>query len=145
MQTRKSPWWLILISTLVPVAVTAGVGALVPLSDLQMWWHLSFGRAADGFARIPNAIHVSYLVGVDTPSFILPWLSQWWMYKVESVLGLPGLVILRTWLVALGLGVTTFVGFRQHDAWQSRIVAVGVGVPLGAWGGARVRWAGPRV
>ncbi|MEZ4459806.1 MAG: hypothetical protein R3E66_08755 [bacterium] len=128
MQTRTSPWWLIFISTLVPVAVAAGVGALVPLSDLQMWWHLSFGRAADGFARIPNAIHVSYLVGVDTPSFIQPWLSQWWMYKVESVLGLPGLVFLRTWIVALGLAVTTYVGLREHDAWQCRLVAVAVGV-----------------
>lgn len=134
MKNFEMRWWAVLLSTILPVSICATIGAFVPLSDLQMWWHLAFGRAADGFARIPNAIHVSYLVGVNTPSFILPWLSQWWMYKIEAALGLPGLVFARAMITSLGLGVTTFVGLRHTNGWACRLLAVACAVVVGMMG-----------
>lgn len=97
---------------LVPASVAVIVAAFAPLDNPLLWWDLAFGRAADGFARIPAAIHVSYLVGVETPSTILPWLSQWWMFKVHEWLDLPALVALKSVLLGLIAVVGIAVGQR---------------------------------
>lgn len=97
---------------LIPAAVACLVASFTPIDQPRLWWDLAFGRAADGFERIPAAIHVSYLVGVETPSMILPWLSQWWLFKVYEWLELPALVALKACL--LGLMAWVGVALGQH-------------------------------
>jgi hypothetical protein len=120
---------------LLPVSLCLAVGAFVPLSDALLWWHLAFGRAADGFERIPNAIHISYLVGVDTPSVILPWLSQWWLFKVHALADIPGLLALRIWLVALALGISLMAAFRRGLSQAALFVGCICGILAASAGG----------
>ncbi len=120
---------------LLPIALCLAVGAFVPLADAQLWWHLAFGRAADGFQRIPNAIHVSYLVGGDTPSVILPWLSQWWLFKIHSFADISGLLAARVWVVALALGLSLAVASKRSLSPAVLFVGISCGVSAALMGG----------
>lgn len=110
-----------------------------PLHSAELWWHLTFGRAADAARAVPSANHVTYILDADAPSFLQPWLAQWWLYRVFEAASYEGLLTLRG--VVLGMAVTFAVlaATRRSSSDKTDVGLPLIWAPVGAvvvgWGG----------
>lgn len=122
-----------IISFLVWVTCTAlGVRGA---SDPDLWWHLATGRLIATTGAIPRVDPFSW-THLGQPWVAHEWLTDWLMYQVYALAGLPGLMLFyglvigaAYWLmyqiaarysVPLALAVTAWAGVVGIPAWGPR-------------------------
>ena len=72
---------------------------LRPLSDPDLWWHLSAGRWMAENLAVPRADWLSHTMA-GRPWVDFEWLSQLSFYAAYRLAGLPGLLLLKAGLLA---------------------------------------------
>lgn len=91
--------------------LTALVANLEPPRHDTLWFHLRMGREIASTGSVPH--HTSFLASQSTfeaPYFINDsWAFDWLVYQAEQAAGLPGLALLKSFLLAL-TAVMAFLG-----------------------------------
>jgi hypothetical protein len=131
------------------LVVLAGLAALTPVADSDIWWHLAAGRemiARRGFLRTdPFSLGARGRPWID-----LHWLFQLGSYALYRLGGLTALVGGKVLLVAAGAWVwlrAVRVGLPDPGATDRRAERVAgawlaVGLPLGCSSSATCCWCG---
>lgn len=90
-----------------------------PLSDADIWWHLSAGRAILEHWRIPKS-DLFCLSSLGAPWIDLHWGFQLLVYLLERSFQDTGLVLLRAILV----GSSMILALGRRISWDTMIVAL---------------------
>lgn len=109
-------YWLYLVA----IVALAGLATLhvMPVADIDIWWHLATGRYLVETGTFLTADPFSLAGDQITPGreLILNsyWLSQLFFYGLYLLLGVPGIIALRLFLLLLPPVAILFFGWRRY-------------------------------
>jgi hypothetical protein len=125
-QLRIEHLWFVAALVLV-----ASIGALVPIDQLDFWWHLALGREISQTGTVPTTSSHSWVLPPHTPFIYGSWLAEWLFFQLYQRGGLPLLVLVRNLLLLALLALVGLDARRRGASWRLAALAVaGLGLTL---------------
>jgi hypothetical protein len=125
--TRQHPGFLRLdhIWIVMAIALAAGISSLIPIGQVDFWWHLALGRDITQLGAIPRTSSHSWALPPETPFLYGSWLAEWLFYQLYRLGGLPLIVGTRNVLLAAMLALIGIEARRRSGSWRLAALAVG--------------------
>lgn len=112
--------WATIAASVIAVAMT-----LSPLTAWETWWHIAMGGIIDAFGAVPATNHLSYVVPVEHPSFIQTWLADSWLFTLDELGGVEGILSTRNLLLALAIFTSTVAAKTRSGAGAAALGVLG--------------------
>lgn len=100
------------------------LGALIPINQVDFWWHLALGRDITVLSTIPTTSSHSWILAPQTPFIYGSWLAEWMLYQLYTLGGLPLIVLVRNALLLLGYGLVGVEARRRSGSWRLAALAI---------------------
>lgn len=118
-----------LLLPLAALALLSTIGTLVPIEQIDFWWHVAIGRDIAASHTIPMSSSHSWILPPKTPFIYGSWLAEWLMYQLYRIGNLPLLVTIRTLLLVLNYSLVGLEAHRRTRSWRAATAAI-VGASL---------------
>ena len=112
--------WAALTASVIAAAMT-----LSPLTAWETWWHIAMGGIIDAFGAVPATNHLSYVIPVEHPSFIQTWLADTWLFSLDNLGGVEGILSARNLLFALAIFTSTAATHARSGAGAAALGLLG--------------------
>jgi hypothetical protein len=124
MQQRFSPQ----VDHLWPLLVLVGfgsIGSLIPIDQVDFWWHIAAGREIVQLGAVPTTTSSSWVLPDHTPFVLGSWLAEWLLYQLYLLGGIPAIVLSRNLLLLAAFTVVGLDARRRSGSWRLAALAIG--------------------
>lgn len=111
-----------------PLIVLVAFGclaALIPIDQVDFWWHMAIGRDIVANRSIPVVSNHSWALPANTPFIYGSWLSELLLYWLQVVGGIPLIVLARNVLLLVAYGLVGLEARRRSGSWGWAALAIG--------------------
>ncbi len=110
---------------LVALVAFGSLAALVPIDQVDFWWHLAIGRDIVVLRGIPRVSNHSWALPPNTPFIYGSWLSELLLYRLHLLGGIPFIVLVRNLLLVAAYGLVGLEARRRSGSWRLAALAIG--------------------
>lgn len=113
-----------------PLVVLVAFGclaALIPIDQVDFWWHMAIGRDIVALRSIPRVSNHSWALPPNTPFIYGSWLSELVLYGLHVLGGIPLIVLVRNLLLIGAYGLVGVEARRRSGSWRLAALAIGCG------------------
>jgi hypothetical protein len=100
------------------------LSALIPIGQIDFWWHLAIGRDIAALGSVPTTANQSWILPPDTPFIYGSWLAEWLLYQIYQLGGLALIVFVRNLLLLASYAVVGLEAWRRSRSWRWAALAI---------------------
>lgn len=101
------------------------LAALIPIDQVDFWWHVAVGRDIVRLGGVPVTSSHSWALTPNTPFIYGSWLSELLLYGLYRLGGLPLIVLTRNLLLLTAYAVVGLEARRRSGSWRLAALAIG--------------------
>lgn len=101
------------------------LGCLIPVDQVDFWWHVALGRDIARLGAVPTTASQSWALPAGTPFTYGSWLAELALYGLHTLGGLPLIVLVRNLLLLSALGLVGVEARRRSGSWRIGALAIG--------------------
>ncbi len=101
------------------------LAALIPVDQVDFWWHMALGRDIVRLGGVPTTSSHSWALAPNTPFIYGSWLSELLLYGLYLLGGLPLIILTRNLLLLAAYALVGLEAWRRSGSWRLAALAIG--------------------